>query len=102
MLVIDDTRITLKPQYYEVLAGDTATFFCNVQTRMPFTESIEWLNNGKKIEFAKKPRFVQSTDNSLTILNTTELDSGNYTCVVSTRLDKAEAQATLTVKGALF
>lgn len=43
-------------------------------------------------------RFIKTTDNSLTITKTTELDSKKYTCVASTRLDEATADATLLVE----
>ncbi|QQP38166.1 Uncharacterized protein FKW44_018669, partial [Caligus rogercresseyi] len=35
--------------------------------------------NGKLIDFDIEPRFIQSSDKSLTITKTTELDSGQYT-----------------------
>ena len=43
-------------------------------------------------------RFIQTSDNSLTITKTTELDSKQYTCVASTDLDSAESSATLKVE----
>lgn len=99
VLVKENTRITLKPHEYEVLVGAAVTFSCNVQSSKTLTPSIEWLKNGEKINFTNETRFINSTGNSLIITNTMELDSGNYTCVVYTGLDKAEAQATLTVQG---
>lgn len=39
-----------------------------------------------------------SSDFSLTISKTTELDSGIYTCLAQTELDETRAQATLTVQ----
>ena len=41
---------------------------------------------------------MQSSDQSLTITKTTELDSGTYTCLAESELDKAEASATLIVQ----
>jgi hypothetical protein len=67
---------------------------------LPLT--IEWLNNGELIDFEAEPRFVRSSDSSLTITKTTELDSRTYTCVARTDLDSASAQATLTVQGTIF
>jgi hypothetical protein len=67
---------------------------------LPLT--IEWLNNGELIDFEAEPRFVRSSDSSLTITKTTELDSRTYTCVARTELDSASAQATLTVQGTIF
>lgn len=45
-----------------------------------------------------EPRFVRSTDYSLMITKTTELDSGTYTCHAHTELDETRAQATLIVQ----
>ena len=51
------------------------------------------------IDFEIEPRFIQSSDKSLTITKTTELDSGTYTCMAQTALDRAETSATLIVQG---
>jgi hypothetical protein len=50
------------------------------------------------INFESEPRFFTTNDHSLTITKTSELDSGEYTCVASTRLDEVSAQATLIVQ----
>jgi hypothetical protein len=64
--------------------------------------SIDWLTDGKKIDFETEPRFIQQSDFSLSISKTTELDSGSYTCVASTELDEVKESATLIVQGACF
>lgn len=71
---------------------------CNAVTDSSLTLTIEWLSNGEPIDFEMEPRFVRSTDYSLMITKTTELDSGTYTCVARTELDETRAQATLTVQ----
>ena len=43
-------------------------------------------------------RFVQSSDHSLAITRTTEIDSGIYTCMAETDLDFVEASAKLVVQ----
>lgn len=63
--------------------------------------SIQWLTDGKLIDFEQEPRFVQQSDFSLSITKTTELDSGKYTCVASTDLDEVSSTATLIVQGKL-
>ena len=56
-----------------VEVGDTATIRCN------------WLKDGQRIDFDAEPRFIQA-NNSLTITQTTKMDSGSYTCQAKTIL----------------
>nr|CAD7455359.1 unnamed protein product [Timema tahoe] len=98
LVVKEHTKITDEPEDYEVAAGTTATFRCNAVSDSSLDLTIDWLNNGQEIDFESEPRFVKSSDYSLTITKTTELDSGTYTCVAKTELDEATAQATLTVQ----
>uniref|UniRef100_A0A0A9ZCK9 Neuroglian n=1 Tax=Lygus hesperus TaxID=30085 RepID=A0A0A9ZCK9_LYGHE len=96
--VKEHTRITDEPEDYEVAEGSTATFRCNAVSDSSLNLTIDWQNNGHLIDFESEPRFVKTNDYSLTITKTTELDSGVYTCVASTVLDVAKAQATLIVQ----
>lgn len=56
------------------------------------------MKNDQPIDFEGEPRFVKSSDYSLTITKTIELDSGTYTCLARTELDEASAKAQLTVQ----
>lgn len=96
--VKEHTRITDAPEDYEVAEGSTATFRCNAVSDSSLNLTIDWQNNGHLIDFDSEPRFVKTNDFSLTITKTTELDSGLYTCLASTALDEAQAQATLIVQ----
>ncbi|XP_057339173.1 neuroglian isoform X3 [Microplitis mediator] len=98
LAIKERTKITDKPEDYEVYAGASATFRCNAITDSTLELEIEWLRNNNSIDFEIEPRFVQTSDNSLTISKTTELDSGIYTCVAKTELDETRASATLTVQ----
>ncbi|KAL7029724.1 hypothetical protein ACKWTF_006332 [Chironomus riparius] len=98
LLVHEHTKITEFPQDYEVIAGTLATFRCNAVSDPSLPLEIEWLLNGEVIDFDAQPRFTKSSDHSLTISNTIELDSGSYTCRARTELDEAEATSTLTVQ----
>lgn len=100
--VKESTRITDAPEDYEVAAGTQATFRCNAVADQSLELTISWLNNGQLIDFEAEPRFVRSSDYSLTITKTAELDSGTYTCIAKTELDEAKAQAQLTVQGTFF
>lgn len=74
------------------------SFRCNAVTDPSLPLIIDWLSNGEPIDFEMEPRFIRSSDYSLMITKTTELDSGTYTCVAHTDLDEARAQATLIVQ----
>lgn len=92
------TYISDGPEDYEVPAGQSATFRCNAVADPTLPLEISWLQNNEELDFDEEPRFVKSSDYSLTIKNTIELDSGTYTCVARTALDQAEAKAQLTVQ----
>ncbi|XP_011881150.1 PREDICTED: neuroglian isoform X2 [Vollenhovia emeryi] len=96
--VKEHTRITDKPESYEIVAGNTATFRCNAVTDPSLPLTIDWLIKDQPIDFEMEPRFVRSSDYSLMITKTTELDSGEYTCVARTDLDEVRVHATLTVQ----
>ncbi len=98
LIVKEHTRITAGPQDYEVEAGDTATFRCNAVYDSDLSLAIKWLKDSELIDFDVEPRFIQSSDQSLTITKTTELDSGRYTCLAQSDLDSASANATLIVQ----
>ncbi|KAK4296763.1 hypothetical protein Pmani_030767 [Petrolisthes manimaculis] len=98
LVVKKRTKITDAPLDYEVAAGQTATFRCNAVKDSDLELSIQWLTDGQLIDFEQEPRFVQQSDNSLSITKTSELDSGVYTCVASTELDEVTAAATLIVQ----
>ncbi|XP_043478124.1 neuroglian isoform X1 [Leptopilina heterotoma] len=100
LTVKEHTRITDVPIDYEVNAGATATFRCNAVTDSSLTLQIDWLRNGQPLDFESEPRFVQSSDLSLSILKTSELDTGEYTCVARTEYDEVHAKATLIVQDA--
>ncbi|XP_050519351.1 neuroglian isoform X1 [Diabrotica virgifera virgifera] len=92
------TYITDGPEDYEVEARTPATFRCNAVADESLDLEIIWLKNDQPIDFEGEPRFVKSSDYSLTITKTHELDSGTYTCLARTELDEASAKAQLTVQ----
>lgn len=79
-------------------AGDPATFRCSAEKDESLALMIDWKRNNELINFEAEPRFFTTSDHSLTISKTTELDSGQYTCVASTILDEDFAHATLIVQ----
>lgn len=98
LIVKERTRITDAPEDLIIAAGTQANFRCNAVTDQSLDLTIAWLHNNQTIDFEAEPRFVRSSDYSLTISRTTELDSGTYTCIASTELDDDRAQAQLIVE----
>ncbi|XP_050313304.1 neuroglian isoform X2 [Anthonomus grandis grandis] len=92
------TVITDGPEDYEVESGTRATFRCKAHTDESLDLDIIWLKHGEPIDYDADPRFVKSSDYSLIITKTIELDSGNYTCLARTELDEASASAQLIVQ----
>ncbi|UXI20068.1 DNA repair protein [Sarcoptes scabiei] len=92
------TKIIHSPENFEVAAKKTAVFRCSAEADPSLDLKISWAFNERRIDISHDPRIVQSTDNSLTITTTKELDSGVYTCIASTELDSVNASATLTVQ----
>ncbi|XP_011307618.1 neuroglian isoform X2 [Fopius arisanus] len=98
LVVKEHTRITQKPEDYEVAAGDTATFRCNAVADSSLTLQIDWLKDDEVIDTENEPRLVVTNDFSLSISKTTESDSGIYSCLAKTEIDEQKAQATLVVQ----
>jgi neuronal cell adhesion protein len=98
-VTVEHTKITDVPEDYEVAVGTTATFRCNAVSDSSLKLNIGWMKEDQPIDPTAQDRFVVSSDYSLIISKTIELDSGTYTCVASTPLDEATATATLTVQG---
>ena len=84
MVVKEQTRILSGPKDYEAEAGSTATFRCHAEHDLSLPLRITWFKDGQYIHVNANNRFVQSSDHSLAITRTTEMDSGTYTCKVST------------------
>ncbi|XP_063976929.1 neuroglian-like isoform X2 [Diachasmimorpha longicaudata] len=98
LVVKERTRIIETPEDYEVVAGETATFRCNAVADSNLTLQIDWLRNDEILDTETEPRFIITSDYSLSVTKTTELDSGVYTCLATTELDTRKAQATLIVQ----
>lgn len=92
------TQITQPPDDLEVAAGSSATFHCKAEADPSLSLKIEWLFNGHLIDFDQNPRMVQTSDNSLMITKTRDLDSGIYSCIARTELDSDLDEATLIVQ----
>ncbi|VVD05769.1 unnamed protein product [Leptidea sinapis] len=70
-------------------AGTSATFRCNAHADDSLNLQIVWLSDGQPLDLDTQPRFRLNNDYSLLISDTSELDSGEYTCVARTEIDEA-------------
>ena len=86
LVVKEQTRILSGPKDYEAEAGSTATFRCHAEHDLSLPLRITWFKDGQYIHVNANNRFVQSSDHSLAITRTTEMDSGTYTCKVSKKI----------------
>lgn len=98
LVIKERTRILSGPKDYEAEAGSTATFRCHAEHDPSLPLRIRWFKDGEYIAVNNNNRFVQSSDHSLAITRSTELDSGTYTCMAETDLDHVEASAKLIVQ----
>ncbi|KAG5874648.1 hypothetical protein JTB14_024872 [Gonioctena quinquepunctata] len=97
-LIVAHTNITDGPGDCEVEASNPVTFRCDAVADESLHLEILWLKNSQLIDFVGQPRFIKSSNYSLTITKTIALDSGTYTCLARTELDEASAKAQLTVR----
>jgi neuronal cell adhesion protein len=98
LVIKEKTRIITGPRDYEAEAGSTATFRCHAEHDPDLSMKIRWFKDGEYLDVNLMARFVQSSDQSLAITKTTELDSGQFTCMAETDLDYVEASAKLIVQ----
>ncbi|XP_063975708.1 neuroglian-like isoform X2 [Diachasmimorpha longicaudata] len=98
LVVKEHTRIMKKPKDYETAAGETAMFRCIAVADSSLTLEIEWLKDDETIDTDVEPRFIVTSDSSLSITKTVESDSGVYSCRAFTELDEQKANANLTVQ----
>lgn len=100
LIVRSKTRVVQKPDDLNVTAGIDVRFNCSGTTDSKEIKNlkISWLKDNEPIHVLDYRKSQSMEDNSLTISRTRVWDSGTYTCVVSTGLDSATAEATLTVK----
>ena len=83
LVVKERTRILSGPKDYEAEAGGTATFRCHAEHDLSLPLTITWYKDGHFVDVNNNNRFVQSSDHSLAVKRTIEMDSGIYTCRVS-------------------
>jgi len=97
------TRITDPPRSQSVNAADDVTLQCGATTDRAENLTVEWLWNGRRIDFrgsmATNLRYNPS-DHSLVISDSLVANSGEYSCRAGNGLDSVESPpARIVVKG---
>uniref|UniRef100_T1JIY4 Neuroglian n=1 Tax=Strigamia maritima TaxID=126957 RepID=T1JIY4_STRMM len=98
--LIERTRITTMPNdYHGYVYGPSASLRCVTYADSTLDVTIEWLEDGKLIDFDADHSVILNTDHSIIIKKTDEPYRGVYTCVARTRLDSISVNATYTIRG---
>ncbi|CAG0922493.1 unnamed protein product [Notodromas monacha] len=116
------TAVRVKPPALEVTVGRPAVFVCETNAQLKavaghlgdvsekdsvsFTTAVDsiqhvnvtWMRNGAELKPSDK-YIIERNPPTLEIPVTNELDTGSYTCVVSTVLDSGSGSAALIVQG---
>ena len=90
------------PKHTRARAGQTVTFHCSAGTDSLRNgkPSVEWRRDDERIKFNRDRRFKKDElDNTLTIFNTSIVDTGLYTCVARLGDDTDTVSAQLIVEG---
>ncbi|XP_006009844.1 neural cell adhesion molecule L1-like protein isoform X4 [Latimeria chalumnae] len=97
--VKDRTRIEVPPENLFVQKSTTAQFKCQAAYDSFFKNDfrLSWQIKGDEIVPKDTDNKFVIDDDVLSIINVTSEDQGTYTCVASTLLDSATAEAQLTV-----
>ncbi|ROL40963.1 Neural cell adhesion molecule L1-like protein [Anabarilius grahami] len=96
--LIDSTRIVEAPQDMKVKRGSMAELECQVECDPTLRRELEilWLKDEINIFSNFSERYF-TDDGILQIVNVSNSDQGNYTCIVRTSLDQDTASAYITV-----
>ncbi|XP_070611641.1 neuronal cell adhesion molecule isoform X8 [Erythrolamprus reginae] len=90
----EPTMIIKQPEYKVVQRMEQVFFECVIKYDATLIPTIIWLKEND--ELPADGRFIVGKYN-LTIMNVTDKDGGEYTCLVNTTLDSVSANAVLTV-----
>ncbi|KAM6438010.1 neuronal cell adhesion molecule isoform 15-T16 [Liasis olivaceus] len=90
----EPTMIIKQPEYKVVQRMEQVFFECVIKYDATLIPTVTWLK--KNDELPDDGRFIVGKYN-LTIMNVTDKDGGEYTCIANTTLDSVSASAVLTV-----
>ncbi|XP_076310112.1 neuroglian-like [Tachypleus tridentatus] len=92
------TKITLAPENVEVSINKKAVLHCEAEADPTLPLTIKWHFNGEPIDYHLDTRLIQTEDQSFVINMAKDSDSGIYTCIAETFIDKDSAWANLIVQ----
>ncbi|XP_051516368.1 neural cell adhesion molecule L1.1 [Myxocyprinus asiaticus] len=98
--VLNKTKIVDPPQDLRVVRGNDLVLQCkytvDLQLKYP---TIQWKKDGHKITAsANDDKYTEYHDGSLKITDVQMMDTGIYSCEISTKLDSATATGSVTVQ----
>uniref|UniRef100_A0A8C6XK20 Neuronal cell adhesion molecule n=1 Tax=Naja naja TaxID=35670 RepID=A0A8C6XK20_NAJNA len=94
----EPTMIIKQPEYKVVQRMEQVFFECVIKYDATLIPTVVWLKEND--ELPDDGRFIVGKYN-LTIMNVTDKDGGEYTCLANTTLDSVSANAVLTIVGLL-
>ncbi|XP_051947701.1 neural cell adhesion molecule L1.1 [Xyrauchen texanus] len=98
--VLNRTKIVDPPQDLRVVRGNDVILHCKyILDHQLKDHTIQWKKEGHNIPAsANYHKYTDYPDGSLKITNVQMMDTGNYSCEISTKLDSAMATGSITVQ----
>lgn len=93
LFVIKRTSKNGTYEQFKVRHDGTITLPCNANDDASIKVETLWIRNNEKIDYQNECRYSTSSNHSLIISNTTQMDEGPYDCIVIDKLDTIQHSA---------